>query len=161
MKNIKLFLVFLSTIFVAMAFSINANAQITGGGNSEFVAEYTYDFAKHGGSVGFKSLKGAGSNALPSNAVVLSGYYQVLTALTSAGNPTLAIGDAAAGGKYLAATAYNNAAFDANVPKAIAIGFPGLVSSANIANVGVTIASTDVTAGKIRIVLQGHIPKKQ
>lgn len=158
MKAIKFFL---ASMFVLFAFfaSVSAQAQISGGGNSQFVAEYVYDFSVHGGAVGFIGLKGAGANALPSGAVVTSAYYQVLTAFTSGGSATVAIGDAASGAKYLAATAYNNAAYTANVPAAIAIGVPQFVSSANIASPGITVATAALTGGKMRLVLMGHIPK--
>lgn len=148
------------TLLVISLFTMSfAQAAISGGGNSAFTAEYTYDFAKHGGAVGFISLKGAGANALPNGAVILSGHYQVTSALTSGGSATVALGDAASGVKYLAATAYNNAAFTLNLPALLAIGVPGLVTSSNIANVGITVGTAALTGGKIRIVLQGYIPK--
>lgn len=158
MKAIKFFLASMFFLFAFTA-SFNASAQISGGGNSQFTAEYMYDFAKHGGAIGFIGLKGAGANALPSGAVILSAHYQVVEALTSGGAATVALGDAASGAKYLAATAYNNAAFTLNVPAAIAIGLPGFVSSANIASPGITVAGAALTGGKLRLVLMGYIPK--
>lgn len=160
MKTIRFFL---ASIFVAFAtlVSFHAHAQITGEGNKLFAQEYVYDFAKQGGAVGFISLKGMGANALPSNAILTSAHFMVLTAFTSGGSATVALGDAAGGAKYKAATAYNDSAYTANVPVAVAIGLPGLVSSANIANVGITVATAALTGGKMRIVLQGYIPKGQ
>lgn len=131
----------------------------SGGGNSEFSQEYMYDFAVHGGAVGFISVKTNGANALPSGAVILSTHYQVVSALTSAGSATVALGDAASGARYLAATAYNNAAYTLNLPAAVAAGIPVLVSSDNIANVGITVATAALTGGKLRIVLRGYVPK--
>lgn len=157
----KLIKVFFATLFVFFGLSMTAQAQISGSGNSLFTAEYVYDFAVHGGAVGFIPLKGLGHNALPSGAVVTSAHYQVLTAFTSGGSATVAIGDAASGAKYLAATAYNNAAYTANVPAAIAIGLPQFVSSANIASPGITVATAALTGGKMRIVLIGYVPKGQ
>lgn len=153
----KLFSTLLMAICLTfMSFTAKA---VSGGGNSEFTQEYVYDFAKHGGAVGFISLKGKGANALPSGAVVLSAHYQVLTALTSGGLATVAIGDAASGARYLAATAFDNAAYTLNLPAALSSGMPVLVSSANIANVGITVATAALTAGKIRIVIRGYVPK--
>lgn len=154
----KTMIAFLS-IFFAMFMTIPAHAQISGGGNSFFTAEYTYDFAVQGGATGFKALKGKGTNALPKNAVVTHGHYIVTGALTSGGSATVALGDAASGARYLAATAFDNAAYTLNTPAAIAAGLPVLVSSANISNVGITIAGAALTGGKIRIVLYGYIPK--
>lgn len=151
----KLFLAFILAFFS----SVISHAQITGGGNKIFTQEYVYDFAKLGGAVGFIGLKGAGANALPSGAVILSAHYQVLAALTSGGTATVALGDAASGAKYLAATAFNNAAYTLNLPAIVAIGVPGLVSSSNIASPGITVAGAALTGGKLRIVFQGYIPK--
>lgn len=154
----KMLIAFLS-IFFATLLTVPAQAQITGGGNSLFAAEYVYDFAVHGGATGFKSLKGKNHNALPNKAVITHAHYQVIGALTSGGSATVAIGDAASGARYLAATAFDNAAYTLNVPATISSGLPVYVSSANISNVGVTIAGAALTGGKIRVVLYGYIPK--
>lgn len=150
-------------LFFAMVFSFlvttPAFAQSTGKGNAFFTAQYDYSFAVQGGATGFKSLKAAGNNYLPSNAVITHAHYIVTEAFTSGGSATVAIGDAASGARYLAATAYNNAAFTANTPAAVAIGLPVLVSSANISNVGITIGTAALTGGKIRIVVYGYVPK--
>lgn len=160
MKAIRFFLASIFVMFASMV-SIHAQAQITAGGNQMFAQEYVYDFAKHGGAVGFISLKGMGANALPSGAVLTSAHYMVLTAFTSGGSATVALGDAAGGAKYKAATAYNDSSYTASTPVAVAIGLPGLVSSANIANVGITVATAALTGGKMRIVLMGYVPKGQ
>ena len=152
-------MIFLSLIFTLMIAMPTVARAGSGGGNSEFVQEYMYDFALDGGAVGFISLKGTKANALPTGAVVLSAHYQVVTAFTSGGSATVALGDAGSGARYLAATAYNNAAYTLNLPAAVAIGVPALVSSDNIANVGITVAVAALTAGKLRIVIRGYVPK--
>lgn len=152
----------LSLIVIAsfMTVAIPVHAQISGAGGKRFVQEYIYDFAVDGGAVGTISLLNP-ANRLPSGAVVLSAHYTVLTAFTSAGSATVSLGDAASSARYLALTAYNNAAFDADVPKAIATGVPVAVSSANISNVSLTVAVAALTAGKLRFVIEGYVPKGQ
>lgn len=160
MKSLK-FLLASTFLAFGLTTTMQAKAQITGGGGSLFTAEYVYDFAKHGGAVGFIALKGAGANALPSNAVITSAHYTVLTAFTSSGSATVAIGDAASGARYRSAVAFDNAAYTADTPTAIASGIPVAVSSANIASPGITVATAALTGGKMRIVLVGYVPKGQ
>lgn len=143
------------TVFLGSAF---ANAY-NGGGGSKFVQEYTYDFAVQGGAVGFIALK-TPANALPQGGIVTSMYYMVQTAFTSGGSATVALGDAAAGARYLAATAYNNGAYAANTPALAAIGVPVYVSSANIASPGITVATAALTGGKMKFVVEGYVPKQ-
>lgn len=153
MKYLFSFLAALVMLFVTPAFAVN------GAGGSKFVQEYVYDFAVHGGAVGFISLKNP-ANALPSGAVVTAAHYVVLTAFTSGGSATVALGDAASGARYKSATAFDNSAYTANTPAALSSGIPALVSSANIANVGITVATAALTAGKMRIVVEGYVPKQ-
>lgn len=120
--------------------------------------EYVYDFAKDGGAVGFIDL--ADAMKLPAGAMILGGYYLVDTAMTSGGSATVAIGDAASGARYLAATAYNNSAFDAGDLAAFAIGVPLNVDSANKGKFGITIATAALTAGKLKFVLEVWMPKQ-
>ncbi len=155
MKN-----VFCAFFLIAVMFcmSVPSEAQISGAGGKEFTQEYIYDFAVHGGAVGNVSLKNP-RNALPSGAVILSAHYTVLTAMTSGGSATVSIGDAASTARYLALTAFDNAAYDANVAKALSSGMPITVSSANISSPSISIAVAALTAGKIRIVFRGYVPK--
>ncbi len=110
--------------------------------------EYVYDFAVDGGATGFINL--ADNFALPVGSVIVDVYYYVETAMTSGGSATVAIGDADTAARYLAATAFDNAAYaDEKVAKA-AIGVPFKTDSANDGKFGITIATAALTAGKIR-----------
>lgn len=129
------------------------------------VVEVVYDFAKHGGAVGFIDLTDpavlAGAMKLPQGMVISEVAYRVITAPTSGGAATIAIGDAASGAVFLAATAYNNAAYALdNVAKA-AIGVPRLVDSADKQKLGITVAAAALTAGKIAFWVEGYVPRNQ
>lgn len=128
-------------------------------GGKAFTQEYVYDFAKQGGAVGQISLVNP-ANPLPVGAIVTSVHYNVMTAFTSGGSATVAIGDVASGARYLAATAYNNAAYTANTPAAAAIGVPMRVGAANAGQIAITIATAALTAGKMMIVVEGYVPKQ-
>jgi len=51
------------------------------------VKQFLYDFSVHGGAVGSITLDGL----LPDNALVTSGMIEVITAVTSTGDPTVAM----------------------------------------------------------------------
>jgi hypothetical protein len=125
--------------------------------------EVVYDFAKHAGAIGAIDLsdpsKFGGNAPLPDGMIVQSLTWRTLTALTSGGAATVALGDAASAAVYLAATAFNDAKFGLDAVAAGAIGMPRLVSSANIAKPQLTIAAATLTAGKIALVFEGYIAK--
>lgn len=129
------------------------------------VVEVVYDFAKHGGAIGDMDLsdpsKLAGNQALPQGMIVTEVGYRVLVAPTSGGAATISLGDSASNVRFLAATAYSNAAFALdNVAKA-AIGVPNLVNSANKAKPVLTVATAALTAGKMMLYYEGYVPRNQ
>ncbi|MBL0320679.1 MAG: hypothetical protein IPP74_15500 [Alphaproteobacteria bacterium] len=114
------------------------------------VNEYVYDFAVDGGAVSTIDLSAKqGFAPLPSGAVVKSVHYKVVSALTSGGSATVSIGDANATARYLALTAFDNAAYAAGNVAAAAIGVPMNVSAAARGQFGISIAVAALTAGKI------------
>lgn len=154
---------FLTTLFISLSLlfvGLTSHAQLNGAGGSNFVQEYTYDFAVKGGAVGFKSLLNP-AQALPLGGVVTSAHYQVLTALTSAGSATVSIGDSLSNAKYKAATIFNDASYALNVPAALSLNIPNFVSLSGSGNVGIAIGTAALTGGKVRVVIQGYLPKGQ
>jgi hypothetical protein len=145
---------------LAIAFFSKPSHALTGAGGENFVSEYVYDFAKLGGATGFISLTGNGkANPLPSGAVVEEGYFLVEDAFLSTASSTIALGDAGSGTRYQNALQFNNGGFTENAPIALATGMPNLIESVNEANVGITIGTDNLTAGKIRVVIKGHVPR--
>jgi hypothetical protein len=127
--------------------------------NKPCIQEYVYDFAVDGGSVGQIRLDTkAGAKPIPSNAIIKAVYYNVETAMTSGGSATVSIGDVGASARYLALTAFDNAAYTANAPKAAAIGVPVKVTAANIGQFSVSVAVAALTAGKISFMVEYYIP---
>lgn len=146
----------LSMVLLTLGCS-SAFADSGGSGGTAFTQEYVYDFAKHGGAVGAIVLTNP-KNVLPLGSYVTSVHYHVITAMTSGGSATVAIGDAAGAAKYLAATAYNDAAYALNNIAAAAIGVPNLILTTE-GTFQITIATAALTAGKIRFVVSGYVPK--
>lgn len=152
----KHLLAFLFAFVATFAIMTPAHAAIVG--NQLKVQEYVYDFAVDGGAVGFIDL--ADAMKLPVGTKILRVWYSVETAFTSGGSATVAIGDAASGARYLAATAYNNAAYNAGTLAQAAIGTPVAVSSANIGKLGITVATAALTAGKLKLMAEVWMPKQ-
>lgn len=154
MKTMNLFLT--GIVFLIMCFATSVFAS-GGAGGQAFTQQYTYDFAVQGGAVGFKSLI-TPANPLPLGAIVTAVHYRMVTAFTSGGSATVSIGDAASNARYLALTAFDNAAYAIDNVAAAAIGVPNLIATTE-GNVGITIAVAALTAGKMIIVVSGYIPK--
>lgn len=153
---LSVFFISLSLMFVGLT----AHAQLNGAGGSAFVQEYVYDFAVEGGAVGFKSLL-IPAQALPVGGVVTSAHYQILTPFLSAGAATVSIGDSLSTARHKALTAYNDSSYTLNVPVALSTGIPNYVSAASVADFGIAVSGAALTAGKLRIVVQGYKPKGQ
>lgn len=151
----KMFLVALMTM-VAMLIGQTAFASLSGG--QMMVQEYTYNFATHGGAVGFIDI--SGTKKLPVGAVIMDVYYDVQTAFTSGGSATVSLGNATSNAKFLALTAYNNAAYTADTPAKAAIGVPAQVAVANDGKVGIAVAVAALTAGKMKMWLTVYVPKQ-
>jgi hypothetical protein len=112
-----------------------------------------WDFSVHGGSVSDISLA-----EIPEGCRVISGQYEVLTALTSGGSATVAFGvdtDDATG--LLLATPYDHEDFDTDeshefIPDGQANTFTTATTATR--EVIMTIAGADLTAGKIRATIR-------
>ena len=110
-----------------------------------------YDFTTSGGAIGAIDLLG---DSLPDNSTITRAFYEVLTAFTSGGAATVAFGvttDDASG--LLAATAYNNAVFNAGyhdfIPDNTAANFTTKTTAAR--SLILTVATAALTAGRVRI----------
>lgn len=116
------------------------------------VARGRYDFAADGGAVGAINL--IGSADIPSGAVVLGGYVDVLTALTSGGAATGALKVEGAG-DLVAATVVSGAPWSTTGRKSIVPAFTGATSVQTTAarDIVFTIAVATLTAGKFDVYL--------
>ena len=126
---------------------------------SDLIVYGDYDFVVNSGDIGSYTLLGPDNSeiSLPDNATVVKAWYEVLTAPTSLGPATIALGiedDDAAG--IVAVIAYNNAAFALGYHDAIPDGTTANFTNKTTAikDVILTIAGANLTAGKIRVWLE-------
>jgi hypothetical protein len=118
-----------------------------------------YDFAVDGGAVGTITLRAAPSdsngNDIPSGSIIMGGYIEVDTVLTSGGAATVAVNSEGAGD--LATAALLNAA-----PWSTATGRKAITPVMTVGtsvkttarrNLAITIAAAALTAGKFRVVV--------
>jgi hypothetical protein len=115
-----------------------------------------YDFAVDGGAVGAITLRagdGVG-NELPAGSVILSGYIEVDTAVTSGGAATVSVGSEGAA-DLLAASAVSGAPWSTTGRKSVVPTGTGATSVKTTAkrNLAVTVATAALTAGKFRVVV--------
>lgn len=135
------------------------------------VREYVWDFAVDGGAQAFIDLSAkANYDTLPAGAIVKDVTLKVVTACTSGGSATLAVGNSADQDGYLGniavASLTQGACFtaaqqtgallwdntnDANLAY-------GVTSTANTQNVGVLIATANMTAGKVIVMVEYLVP---
>jgi hypothetical protein len=117
------------------------------------VASAEYDFAVDGGAIGTTTLRAVdmSGGAVPSGAVVTSGYVDVLTAVTSGGAATVAVSLESA--SDLLAPALQAALTTGR--KSIIPAATGATSIKTTAarSLTVTIAVAALTAGKLRVVV--------
>lgn len=117
-----------------------------------------YDFAVDGGAVSTITLRSAGGaslgNEVPVGAVIVSGYIEVDTAVTSGGAATLGVNSEGAG-DLLAATVVSGAPWSSTGRKSIIPAGTGAASVKTTArrNLTVTVAVAALTAGKFRVVV--------
>lgn len=119
-----------------------------------------YDFTRDGGAVGAITLKDERGQTLylPDNFVVERTTIETLTAFTSSGAATIALGssEASKGAVVLAATGYGSAPF--NAADAVAAGAAALPYK--VTGTGktatLTVAGADLTAGKALITYHGY-----
>ena len=119
-----------------------------------FVGEY--DFAVDGGAIGTIPLRaGAGSHGpIPTGAVVLGGYIEVLTPFTTGTAATAAITVESAGDEQAAAVVTGAPWSTAGVKSVVSV-FTGASAVKTTAqrSPSIVIATGTITAGKARIVL--------
>lgn len=119
------------------------------GRGSVHTRRFLYDFAALGGAAGAKTLTDEDGRAatLPDNAVVKAARVECITAATSAGAATIALGVTGNTDAFLAATAYTDNRFD--TPDTVGAA-TNEVPFKNAAAVSVlaTIADAALTAGK-------------
>lgn len=111
------------------------------------VVRARYDFAADGGAVGTIALLGATS--IPSGAVILGGWLDVLTILASGGSATAALRVEGAG-DIIAATAFGSSPWSSTGRKSVVPAFTGATSVQTTAarDVSLVIAVAALTAGK-------------
>ncbi|MFI7072057.1 hypothetical protein [Micromonospora sediminicola] len=118
-------------------------------------AQGEYDFARDGGAVSTIQLRGgpgdAVGNEVPAGAVILGGYVEVDTAVTSGGAATVAVNSEGAA-DILAATAPAGLTVGR---KSIIPAFTGATTIKTTAarRLNITIATAALTAGKFRVVV--------
>lgn len=141
-------------VLVCLIFGVTANAALIGNKGLQ-VMEYTYDFSKDGGAVGFIDLAAKFKAGLPVGASILRVSYYVQTAMTSSGSATVAFGDSGSGGRYRSAIAFDNAVWAADGLVALSgVQIPNQVTSVAEGNIGMTIDTAALTAGKISFLVE-------
>lgn len=119
-------------------------------------AQGEYDFAVDGGAISSITLRGAGivGGAIPAGSVIMGGYVEVDTAVTSGGAATVAINVEGAG-DIVAAAAVSGAPWSTTGRKSVIPVFTGAttVKTTVARNIVATIAAFALTAGKFRVVL--------
>lgn len=117
-----------------------------------------YDFAVDGGAVGTIVLRSApgdsNGNEIPAGSVILGGYIEVDTALTSGGAATVAV-TAESAGDLQTAAAVSGDPWSSTGRKDIT---PDMTGSATIKttarrSIAITVAAAALTAGKFRVVV--------
>lgn len=123
-------------------------------------AQGEYDFAVDGGAISTITLRSAGGssvgNELPSGAVVLGGYIEVDTIVTSASGNTGTISVGVEGAADLQAAAITSGApWSSTGRKSVVPAFTGATSVKTTAtrNIAITVATAALTAGKFRVVV--------
>lgn len=114
---------------------------------------FEYDFAALGGAAGALTLtlpSAGGALTIPDNAIVTNAWIECITAATSGGAATIALGITGNTDCLIAATAYTDNMFDTpDTVVALTNELPLKTSAA--VSVLATIAGADLTAGKFRI----------
>jgi hypothetical protein len=117
-----------------------------------------YDFAVDGGAISTITLRSSGGSSsgssLPSGSVILGGYIEVDTVVTSGGAGTLGVNSEAAG-DLLAATVVSGAPWSSTGRKSIIPVFTGATTVKTTASrsLAVTVGAFALTAGKFRVVV--------
>lgn len=111
-----------------------------------------YDFAVDGGAVGTITLRG--DNRIPNGSVVLGGYIDVTTLVTSGGAATLAA-QVQGAGDLVAATVVSGAPWSTTGVKSVVPVFTGASAIKLTAerSLAVVVAVAALTAGKFKVVV--------
>jgi hypothetical protein len=121
-------------------------------------AQGEYDFAVDGGAVGAIALRCSSGEVMgseiPAGSVVVSGYIEVDTAVTSGGSGTVAVSIEGAG-DLLAAAAVAGAPWSTTGRKSVIPVGSGATTVKTTAKrvITATVATAALTAGKFRVVL--------
>lgn len=123
-------------------------------------AQAEYDFSVDGGAISAITLRQGGGNTLPnlipSGAIVIGGYIEVDTLVTSASGNTGTIAISIEGANDLqTAVAVSGAPWSSTGRKSITPAFTGAASIKTTANRSLvaTVAVAALTAGKFRVVV--------
>lgn len=124
------------------------------GGAAFKAARGDYDFAKDGGAIGNVNLIGSVVPPLPAGAIILGGFIEIDTVLTSGGAATVALQSEAAG-DLLAAAAIAGAPWSSLGRKSILPAFTGAsaVKTTAARDLVMVIAAAALTAGKFKVVV--------
>ncbi len=119
--------------------------------NGRLTKKFIYDFAVGGGAVNPQNLPDdSGAVAvIPADACIISAHYEVITALTSGGAATVAMGYTTAASGFLAATAYDDGVLVIDTFAAANVNPPIKVTAAS--SIIFTIGGATLTAGKVAI----------
>ncbi len=133
--------------------AFRANPTTAGAGKSASIVRADYDFAVQGGAVGTINL--LGSTAIPANSVILDGYLEVLTAVTSGGAGTMSLG-VEANGDVVAQAAVSGAPWSTTGRKSIHPAATGAASlKTTVArDVAMVIGTAALTAGKFSVYMK-------
>lgn len=134
---------------------INALLKPGYNGNRVKVARYDYDFAVNAGAQSTIALGSSG--IIPSGAIVIGGFINVTTAVTSAGAATIAV-QVEGAGDIVATT--GKASWTLGLKNILPADTSGSITAATIVkttaarDASIVIATADLTAGKFQVVLQ-------
>ena len=115
---------------------------------------FLYDFSVSGGAVSAITLNDASAAAqtIPGNAIVTNVIYEELTALASSGSATVALGILGNTDAFIAGTAFDNAAFTADV--STKNNEVPLKNGGAPVPVVATIGTAALTAGKFKLYVE-------
>lgn len=116
--------------------------------------KFVYSFASDGGAISAITLKNSDGvvDTLPADACMISAHYEVVTAPTSGGAATIALGITGNDNAFLAALAYNDAALA--LDKFVAANSELPLKTTSEVSVLLTIAAFALTAGVIHIYVE-------
>lgn len=131
--------------------TFNPSQEIAYAGAGLKIARGDYNFATDGGAIGSINLM---ADTIPSGAIVLGGFIEVDTALTSGGAATGRL-DVEAAGDLQAAAVVSGAPWSTVGRKSITPAFTGATAVKLTAarNIVFAIATAALTAGKFKVIL--------